>query len=63
MIAGPLDYTPGSMRNRTKRSSLLIRGYHPQGTRCHELAMYVVLDQPFAMLVMRRRNTESILIL
>jgi alpha-glucosidase len=52
MVAGPLDYTPGSMRNKTKDQFKPIDPGLPstQGTRCHELAMYVVLDQPFAML-------------
>jgi len=52
MLAGPLDYTPGSMRNRTKASFKPVDPGLPstQGTRCHELAMYVVFDQPFAML-------------
>lgn len=53
MLAGPMDYTPGSMRNETKET------FQPadcpklpstQGTRCHELAMYILFDQPFAML-------------
>jgi alpha-glucosidase len=52
MIAGPLDYTPGSMRNKSKESFKPIDPGLPstQGTRCHELAMYVLFDQPFAML-------------
>ena len=51
MVAGPMDYTQGAMRNA-------IRGnYHPvntepmsQGTRCRQLATYVVFDSPFNML-------------
>lgn len=52
MLAGPLDYTPGSMRNRSKETFKPVDPGLPstQGTRCHELAMYVVFDQPFAML-------------
>jgi alpha-glucosidase len=52
MIAGPLDYTPGSMRNKNKSTFRPIDPGLPstQGTRCHELAMYVLFDQPFAML-------------
>lgn len=52
MIAGPIDYTPGSMRNSTKAAFKPVDPGLPstQGTRCHELAMYVVFDQPFAML-------------
>jgi len=51
MLAGPLDYTPGAMRNATKPD------FHPsnsmpvsQGTRCHQLAMYVVFEAPLQML-------------
>ncbi|HRG08360.1 MAG TPA: glycoside hydrolase family 97 C-terminal domain-containing protein, partial [Cyclobacteriaceae bacterium] len=52
MLAGPLDYTPGSMRNRTREAFKPVDPGLPstQGTRCHELAMYVLFDQPFAML-------------
>ena len=49
--AGPMDYTQGAMRNAIKKN------YHPcnsepmsQGTRCHQLALYVVLDSPLNML-------------
>jgi len=51
MVAGPMDYTPGAMRNATKV------GFVPnnsmpmsQGTRCHQLAMYVVFFAPLQML-------------
>lgn len=52
MLAGPLDYTPGSMRNATMASFKPVDRGLPSslGTRCHELAMYVVFDQYFAML-------------
>lgn len=49
--AGPMDYTQGAMRNATRNN------YRPvnsepmsQGTRCHQLALYVVLDSPLNML-------------
>ncbi|MDR1022854.1 MAG: glycoside hydrolase family 97 protein [Prevotellaceae bacterium] len=52
MLGGSLDYTPGSMRNRTQQSFKPLDPGMPltMGTRCHELAMYVVYDQYFAML-------------
>jgi len=52
MLAGPLDYTPGSMRNVTMATFKPVDPGLPSslGTRCHELAMYVVFDQYFAML-------------
>ncbi len=49
--AGPMDYTQGAMLNAVKSN------YRPsnsepmsQGTRCHQLALYVVLDSPVNML-------------
>ena len=51
MVAGPMDYTPGAMRNSVKGM------YYPnkknpmsQGTRAHQVATYVVFDSPFNML-------------
>lgn len=50
-VAGPMDYTQGAMRNAARGK------YHPsneepmsQGTRCHQLAMYGVIDSPLNML-------------
>ena len=51
MMAGPVDYTQGAMRNATRSN------YHPvynepmsQGTRCRQLAQYVVFEPPLNML-------------
>ena len=51
MSAGPMDYTQGAMRNATRSN------YRPvnsegmsQGTRCHQLAEYVIFDSPLNML-------------
>lgn len=51
MMAGPVDYTPGAMRNATKKDFKPIY-YNPmsQGTRCHQLAAYIVHDSPLTML-------------
>jgi alpha-glucosidase len=51
MLAGPLDYTPGAFRNaaRGKFRALDIEPMS-QGTRAHQLAMYVVYESPLAML-------------
>ena len=50
-FAGPMDYTQGAMRNAIKKN------YNPvnsepmsQGTRCRQLAMYVIFDSPLNML-------------
>ena len=51
MIAGPMDYTPGAMRNATKESFRPVYSMPmSQGTRCHQLAMYVMYEAPFEML-------------
>ena len=49
--AGPMDYTQGAMINGGRWN------YHPcwmepmsQGTRCHQLALYIVLESPLNML-------------
>ena len=51
MLAGPMDYTPGAMRNAQKKD------YKPifdtpmsMGTRCHQLAMFVCYESPLQML-------------
>ncbi|GAB3637303.1 glycoside hydrolase family 97 protein [Hymenobacter arcticus] len=51
MMAGPMDYTPGAMRNAT-RAEFRPNNSKPmsQGTRCHQLATYVVFEMPLAML-------------
>ena len=51
MLAGPVDYTPGAMINAQKRNFKPIF-YRPMGmgTRCHQLAMYVVFESPLQML-------------
>ncbi len=51
MISGPMDYTPGGMRNATKGDFRAIND-NPmtQGTRCHQLAMYTIFEAPLQML-------------
>ena len=51
MVAGPMDYTPGAMINATEKT-FAIRWSEPMslGTRCHQLAMYVVYESPLQML-------------
>lgn len=50
-VAGPLDYTQGAMSNAAKGN------YRPiyndpmsQGTRCRQLALYMIFDSPLTML-------------
>ena len=60
MAAGPVDYTQGAMRNYN------YRWYKPcyvdpvsQGTRCHQLGMYVVFESPFNMLCDSPQHYEN----
>jgi alpha-glucosidase len=50
MLAGPMDFTPGGFRNVT------LKQFRPDmnqpmvlGTRCHQLAMFVVYESPLMM--------------
>ena len=50
-VSGPMDYTQGAMHNAVKGN------YYPcntepmsQGTRCRQLALYVIFESPFNML-------------
>lgn len=51
MVAGPIDYTPGAMVN-AQPQNFAARFTRPmsQGTRAHQLAMYVVYESPLQML-------------
>jgi len=50
MKAGPVDYTPGAMRNATKQNFRIVSSEPmSQGTRCRQLATYIVFEAPLAM--------------
>ena len=50
-LTGPADYTPGAFRNASRTSYEPIKkAPMSQGTRCHQLAEYVVFDAPMQML-------------
>lgn len=57
MLAGPMDYTPGAMNNSNSYNWRAIHS-NPmsQGTRCHQLAMYVIFESPFSMLADKPTN-------
>ncbi len=59
MITAPVDYTPGAMRNATRRD-YRASNVNPmsQGTRVHQMAMYTVFDAPLQMLADRPSNYE-----
>lgn len=51
MLAGPVDYTQGAMRNATKKNYRPINSEAmSQGTRCRQLAEYVIFESPLNML-------------
>jgi alpha-glucosidase len=51
MLAGPMDFTPGAMRNAVEKNfKPVFSEPMSQGTRCHQLAMFVVYESPFQML-------------
>jgi alpha-glucosidase len=52
MLCGDMDYTPGSMRNRSRAAFAPISKGLPttMGTRCHELALFILFDQYLAVL-------------
>jgi alpha-glucosidase len=50
-LAGPMDYTQGAMRNATKGNYRSVNSEAmSQGTRCRQLAEYVVFESPLQML-------------
>ena len=59
MMAGQVDFTPGALRNGTKENWVeCYQNPVSMGTRCHQLACYVVHDSPFTMLCDAPTNYE-----
>lgn len=51
MMAGPMDYTPGAMTNSSEGDwHQSFENPVSQGTRCHQLGMYVVYYAPLQMM-------------
>jgi len=51
MVAGAMDYTPGAMINREKGNfNALFTRPESQGTRAHQVALYVIFESPLQML-------------
>jgi len=51
MVAGPMDFTPGAMINKTKVNfNPVFTEPMSNGTRCHQLGMYVVFESALQML-------------
>ena len=50
-VAGPMDYTQGAMRNATRRNYKSVNSEAmSQGTRCRQLAEYIIFESPLNML-------------
>lgn len=63
MIAGPVDYTQGAMKNGNKRNFRAVNEEPmSMGTRCRQLAEYVIFEAPLSMLcdspVLYERESE-----
>lgn len=56
MLAGPMDYTPGGFLNRGRADWKQTLPTQTQGTRCHELAKFVIFDSPLTVLCDHPRN-------
>lgn len=51
MLAGSMDFTPGAMINAGKKNfSISFSTPMSQGTRCHQVSMYVLYDAPLQMM-------------
>ncbi|HUX94483.1 MAG TPA: glycoside hydrolase family 97 protein [Bacteroidales bacterium] len=51
MVAGPMDYTPGAMVNMDSANfTPLFTRPSSQGTRVHQVALYIVFESPLQML-------------
>jgi len=51
MVAGPMDYTQGAMRNAIKSNYRAVYSEAmSQGTRCRQLAEYIIFESPLNML-------------
>jgi len=51
MVAGPMDYTPGAMLNFERNNfTPIFNRPGSQGTRVHQMALYVVFESPLQML-------------
>jgi alpha-glucosidase len=51
MASGPMDYTPGAMTNAQQTNfGVFFERPMSQGTRCQQLAMFVLYDAPLQML-------------
>ena len=60
MVAGPMDYTQGAMRNARKEEFRpVFTRPMSQGTRAHQIALYIIYDSPLVMLCDSPSEYES----
>lgn len=60
MVAGAMDYTPGAMKNAAQKDFYpSVSSPMSQGTRCQQLAMYVLFEAPLNMLSDSPSNYEK----
>ncbi|MBO4476522.1 MAG: glycoside hydrolase family 97 catalytic domain-containing protein [Bacteroidales bacterium] len=60
LVAGPADYTQGAMRNAGKDNFRYVSSEAmSQGTRCRQLAEYIIFDAPLTMLCDSPSNYNS----
>lgn len=51
MMAGPMDYTPGAMKNANRNNfNAVFSEPMSMGTRAHQTALYVIFESPLQML-------------
>ncbi|WP_199137480.1 glycoside hydrolase family 97 protein [Pedobacter sp. ASV12] len=60
MMAGPMDYTPGAMRNAIKSNFNAVYSQPmSMGTRAHQTALYVLFESPLQMLADNPSNYQQ----
>lgn len=60
MMAGPMDYTPGAMRNAIKANFNAVYSQPmSMGTRAHQTALYVLFESPLQMLADNPSNYQQ----
>ncbi|GCB34592.1 retaining alpha-galactosidase [Bacteroides faecalis] len=60
LLAGPADYTPGAMCNANKENYRPVHSQPmSQGTRCRQLAQYIIFDSPLCMLADSPSNYQK----
>jgi alpha-glucosidase len=60
MLAGPMDFTPGGFLNRSRaKFRTNVKPTEVMGTRCHQLAMFVVYDSPLCCVCDHPRNYKG----